>query len=157
VARGNGTSLSGGSLPHREGIVIALNRMNRILRLDPAARLAVVQPGVINLEVSKAAEAHGLYYAPDPSSQQVCTIGGNVAFNSGGAHCLKYGMTTNHVLAAPVVLAAGAIVTLGSDSLESDGPDYLGLFCGSEGLFGIATEITLRLLPKPEAFYTVLA
>jgi glycolate oxidase len=157
VARGSGTSLSGGSLPHREGIVIALNRMNRILRLDPAARLAVVQPGVINLEVSKAAEAYGLYYAPDPSSQQVCTIGGNVAFNSGGAHCLKYGMTTNHVLAATVVLADGAIVTLGSDSLESDGPDYLGLFCGSEGLFGIATEITLRLLPKPEAFYTVLA
>ncbi len=157
VARGSGTSLSGGSLPHRDGIVIALNRMNKILKLDPDRRIAVVQPGVINLDVTKAAERFGLYYAPDPSSQQVCTIGGNLAFNSGGAHCLKYGMTTNHVLGARVVLADGEVVTLGSESLEFDGPDWLGLFCGSEGLLGIATEITLRLLTKPEAFYTILA
>lgn len=157
VARGSGTSLSGGSLPHRDGIVIALNRMNKIISLDPDRRIAIVQPGVINLDVTKAAERFGLYYAPDPSSQQVCTIGGNLAFNSGGAHCLKYGMTTNHVLGARVVLANGDVVSLGSDSLEADGPDWLGLFCGSEGLLGIATEITLRLLTKPEAFYTVLA
>lgn len=157
VARGSGTSLSGGSLPHRDGIVIALNRMNKIISLDPDRRIAVVQPGVINLDVTKAAERFGLYYAPDPSSQQVCTIGGNLAFNSGGAHCLKYGMTTNHVLGARVVLANGDVVSLGSDSLEADGPDWLGLFCGSEGLLGIATEIKLRLLTKPEVFYTVLA
>jgi glycolate oxidase len=157
VARGSGTSLSGGSLPHAEGIVIALNRMNRILKLDPVQRIAVVQPGAINLAVSRAAEPHGLYYAPDPSSQQVCTIGGNVAFNSGGAHCLKYGMTTNHVLGARIVLPTGDVVTLGSPSLEMDGPDWLGLFCGSEGLMGIASEVTVRLLPKPEAYYTVLA
>lgn len=157
VARGSGTSLSGGSLPHCDGIVIALNRMNKILRLDPDRRIAIVQPGVINLDVTKAAERYGLYYAPDPSSQQVCTIGGNLAFNSGGAHCLKYGMTTNHVLGARVVLSDGEVVTLGSDSLEFDGPDWVGLFCGSEGLMGIATEITLRLLTKPQAFYTILA
>ena len=157
VARGSGTSLSGGSTPHAEGIVIALNRMNRILKLDPQQRLAVVQPGVINLAISSAAAPHGLYYAPDPSSQQICTIGGNVAFNSGGAHCLKYGMTSNHVLAARVVLADGTIEELGNDSMEQVGPDLLGLFVGSEGLLGIATEITVRLLPRPEAFHTVLA
>lgn len=157
VARGSGTSLSGGSLPHREGIVIALNRLNRILRIDAEERIAVVQPGVINLAVSRAAAPFGLYYAPDPSSQQVCTIGGNLAFNSGGAHCLKYGMTSNHVLGARVVLPDGEVVELGGESLESDGAGLLGVFCGSEGLMGIATEITLRLLPCPEAFYTVLA
>jgi glycolate oxidase len=157
VARGSGTSLSGGSTPHAEGIVIALNRMNRILKLDPQQRLAVVQPGVINLAISNAAAPHGLYYAPDPSSQQICTIGGNVAFNSGGAHCLKYGMTSNHVLAARVVLADGTIEDLGNQSMEQVGPDLLGLFVGSEGLLGIATEITVRLLPRPEAFHTVLA
>lgn len=157
VARGSGTSLSGGSTPHAEGIVIALNRMNRILKLDPQQRLAVVQPGVINLAISNAAAPHGLYYAPDPSSQQICTIGGNVAFNSGGAHCLKYGMTSNHVLAARVVLADGTVEQLGNDSMEQVGPDLLGLFVGSEGLLGIATEITVRLLPRPEAFHTVLA
>ena len=157
VARGSGTSLSGGSLPHGDGIVIALNRMNRILALNPAQRTATAQPGVINLAVSRAAEPHGLYYAPDPSSQQVCTIGGNVAFNSGGAHCLKYGMTSNHILGARVVLADGDVVEMGSDSLEHAGPDLIGLFCGSEGLMGIATEITLRLLPRPEAYFTMLA
>ena len=157
VARGSGTSLSGGSVPNEEGIVIALNRMNRILRLDPVERIAVVQPGTINLMVSDQAAAYGLYYAPDPSSQQVCTIGGNVAFNSGGAHCLKYGMTSNHVLGLKAVLACGDVVTLGGDSLEHVGPDLTGFFVGSEGLFGVALEITLRLLPRPEAFHTVLA
>jgi glycolate oxidase len=116
-----------------------------------------VEPGVVNLDVSRAAAPHDLYYAPDPSSQPVCTIGGNVAFNSGGAHCLKYGMTGNHVLAIQAVLADGEIVRFGTDSLEGVGPDLVGIFVGSEGLFGIALEITLRLLPKPEAYRTVLA
>lgn len=157
VARGSGTSLSGGSVPIADGLVIALNRLNRILKLDIKERLAVVEPGVINLNVSKAVASDGLYYAPDPSSQQICTIGGNVAFNSGGAHCLKYGMTSNHILAVKAVLPDGEVVELGSESLEGVGPDLIGLFVGSEGLFGIALEITLRLLPKPEKYHTVLA
>lgn len=157
VARGSGTSLSGGSLPNSDGIVIALNRLNRILKLDPVARTAIVEPGVVNLEVSRVAAAHGLYYAPDPSSQLICTIGGNVAFNSGGAHCLKYGMTSNHVLGIKAVLPDGEVVQLGSSSVESVGPDLTGFFVGCEGLFGIALEITLRLLPKPESYRTVLA
>ena len=157
VARGSGTSLSGGSLPCPEGIVIALNRLNRILWLDPDERLAVVEPGVVNLEVSRAAAPYGLYFAPDPSSQPVCTIGGNLAFNSGGAHCLKYGMTSNHVLGLKAVLPDGEVVELGGESLESAGPDLVGLFVGSEGLFVIALEVTLRLLPKPEVYKTVLA
>ena len=157
VARGSGTSLSGGSLPIHDGLVIGLNRLNRILRLDPEERLAVVEPGVINLDVSKAAAPYGLYYAPDPSSQSICTIGGNVAFNSGGAHCLKYGMTSNHVLGIKAVLPDGEVVQFGGESLEGVGPDLIGLFVGSEGLFGVALEITLRLLPKPELYRTVLA
>jgi glycolate oxidase len=157
VARGSGTSLSGGSLPVADGIVIALNRLNKILRLDPHERIAVVQPGVINQQVSIAAAPHGLYFAPDPSSQSVCTVGGNLAFNAGGAHCLKYGMTSNHILGLQAVLGTGEVVSFGSSSTECIGPDYTGLFVGSEGLFGIATEITLRLLPKPEMFHTVLA
>lgn len=157
VARGSGTSLSGGSLPVKEGIVIALNRLNRILKLDPEQRIAVVEAGVINLDVSKAAAPHGLYYAPDPSSQPICTIGGNIAFNSGGAHCLKYGMTSNHILSLKVVLPDGEVVRLGGQSLEGVGPDLVGMFVGSEGLFGVALEATLRLLPKPEAYRTVLA
>lgn len=157
VARGSGTSLSGGSLPVAEGIVIALNRLNRIIRLDPAQRLAVVECGVINLDISKAAAPYGLYFAPDPSSQLICTIGGNLAFNSGGAHCLKYGMTSNHVLGIKAVLPDGEVVTIGGESLEQSGPDLVGLFVGSEGLFGIALEVTVRLLPKPECFKTVLA
>ena len=156
VARGSGTSLSGGSLPVEEGIVITLNRLNQIIDLDPEERVAVVGPGVINLDVSKAAQPHGLHYAPDPSSQIICTIGGNIAFNSGGAHCLKYGMTSNHVLGIKAVLATGEVVEFGSRSRENIGPDYTGLFCGSEGLFGVALEITLRLLPKAEAYHTVL-
>jgi glycolate oxidase len=157
VARGSGTSLSGGSLPVEAGVVIGLNRLNHIIKLDPKERLAVVEPGVVNLDVSKAAAPYGLYYAPDPSSQPICTIGGNVAFNSGGAHCLKYGMTSNHVLGLKVVLPDGEVVEFGGDSLEGVGPDLIGLFVGSEGLFGVALEITLRLLPKPELYRTVLA
>ncbi|MSU69867.1 MAG: FAD-binding protein [Opitutaceae bacterium] len=157
VARGSGTSLSGGSLPVSGGIVITLNRLNRILRLDPAQRLAVVEPGVINAAITLAAQPHGLHYAPDPSSQSVCTIGGNVAFNSGGAHCLKYGMTSNHVLGLKAVLATGEVVEFGSASREQVGPDWTGLFVGNEGLFGIVLEVTLQLLPCAETFYTVLA
>ncbi len=157
VARGNGTSLSGGSLPVADGVVIALNRLNRILRLDPAERIAVVEPGVVNLAVSRAAEPHGLYYAPDPSSQAVCTIGGNVAFNSGGAHCLKYGMTSNHVLGMELLLPDGTLTEVGGQSRDGVGPDLTGLFVGSEGLFGIALKTTLRLLPIPALYRTVLA
>ncbi len=159
VARGSGTSLSGGSLPIQDGLIIALNRLNRILKIDPEQRFAVVQPGVINLQISQALAPHGLYYAPDPSSQSICTIGGNVAFNSGGAHCLKYGMTSNHVLGLKVVLPDGEQVTFGGQSVEGVGlgPDLIGLFIGSEGLLGIALEITVRLLPKPEQYRTVLA
>ncbi len=157
VARGSGTSLSGGSLPHADGIVIALNRLNKILELDLDNRRARVEPGVINSKLTAAVEHAGLHYAPDPSSQQVCTIGGNVAFNSGGAHCLKYGMTSNHILAMKVVLADGEVIAVGSPSGETVGPDVLGLMVGSEGLLGIALEVTVKLLPKPESFHTVLA
>ena len=157
MARGSGTSLSGGAVPVEGGLVIALNRLNRILEYDATKRIAVVEPGTVNSHVSERAASDGLYYAPDPSSGPVCTIGGNVAFNSGGAHCLKYGMTANHVLGIKAVLPDGAVVELGSDSLEPDGPDYVGMFCGSEGLFGVALEITLRLLPKPEVFRTIQA
>ncbi|MFP6856735.1 MAG: FAD-linked oxidase C-terminal domain-containing protein [Roseibacillus sp.] len=156
VARGSGTSLSGGSLPVEEGIVIALNRLNRMIEVDPVDRVAVVEPGVINLDVSRAAEQYGLHFAPDPSSQSICTIGGNVAFNSGGAHCLKYGMTSNHVLGMKAVLATGEVVEFGGRSREQVGPDFTGLFCGSEGLFGVGLEFTLRLLPRAQKFHTVL-
>src|SRR6266478_4529554 len=157
VARGSGTSLSGGSLPVADGIVIALNRLNRILRLDSELRIAVVEPGVVNSQVTAAAARYGLHYAPDPSSQPVCTIGGNVAFNAGGAHCLKYGMTSNHVLGMKAVLATGEVVEWGGASRENVGPDWCGLFTGSEGLFGIAIEITLQLLHRAETYHTVLA
>lgn len=157
MARGSGTSLSGGSVPIADGLVIAMNRLNRVLRLDPVARVAVVEPGVINTHVTLAAAEHGLYYAPDPSSGPVCTIGGNVAFNSGGAHCLKYGMTSNHVLGLKLVLPDGEVCQVGGDSLEGIGPDLVGAFIGSEGLWGVAIEVTLRLLPKPERFYTLQA
>ena len=140
-----------------EGIVIALNRLNRVVRIDPDERIAVVEPGVVNLEVTRMAAPYNLYYAPDPSSQPICTIGGNLAFNAGGAHCLKYGMTSNHVLGIKAVLPDGEVVQLGGESLESVGPDLVGLFVGSEGLFGIALEVTLRLMPKPEIYKTVLA
>ncbi len=157
VSRGSGTSLSGATLPVETGIVIALNRLDRIIELDPLQRIARVEPGVVNLDVSRAAEPHGLHFAPDPSSQVICTIGGNVAFNSGGAHCLKYGMTSNHVLGIKAILATGEVVEFGGESLEGTGPDYTGLFGGSEGLFGVALEVVLQLLPKAETFHTVLA
>jgi glycolate oxidase len=157
VARGSGTSLSGGALPVAGGIVIAMNRLNRIVHVDAAQRIAVVEAGVVNTHVSLAVAAHGLHFAPDPSSQIICTIGGNIAFNAGGAHCLKYGMTSNHVLGVKAVLANGELVSFGSESRESVGPDWTGLFVGHEGLFGVVLEATLQLLPKPECFHTVLA
>ncbi len=157
VARGAGTGLSGGARPVADGIVISLARMNRVLEVDLESQRVVVQPGVTNLQVTEAVAAEGFYYAPDPSSQQVCTIGGNVAENSGGAHCLKYGFTVNHVTGLLVVLPDGELVRLGGKGLESPGPDLLGAFVGSEGTLGIATEITLRLLRRPEAVRTLLA
>ena len=157
VARGAGTGLSGGALPVADGVVVSLSRLKRILEVDAVNRRAVVEPGVTNLEITGAAAAHGLYYAPDPSSQQVCTIGGNVAENSGGAHCLKYGFTSNHVLSMEVVLADGSLVTLGSDTGEQLGPDLRGVFLGSEGTLGITTKITVRLLRTPESVRTLLA
>jgi glycolate oxidase len=153
VARGAGTGLSGGAVPVAEGIVIGLARMSRILEVDVPNRRVRVQPGVANLDVTRAVAPHGLYYAPDPSSQQVCTIGGNVAENSGGAHCLKYGFTTNHVLELEVVLADGEVV-----HLDRTGElDLLGAFVGSEGTLGIATEITVGVLPRPQRVETLLA
>ena len=157
VARGAGTGLSGGALPVADGVVISLQRLRKVLEVDPVDRRAVLEPGVTNLDITRAAAPFGLYYAPDPSSQQVCTIGGNVAENSGGAHCLKYGFTTNHVLALEVVLADGSVVTLGGDSTEQPGPDLRGVFVGSEGTVGIATKITVRLLRVPETVRTLLA
>ncbi|MDT7648935.1 MAG: glycolate oxidase, partial [Pseudonocardiales bacterium] len=157
VARGAGTGLSGGALPVADGVVISLARLKRVLEVDPQNRRAVVEPGVTNLEITAAAAPHGLYYAPDPSSQQVCTIGGNVAENSGGAHCLKYGFTTNHVLSCEVVLPDGSIVTLGSDTGEQAGPDLRGVFLGSEGTLGIVTEVLVSVLPRPQRVETVLA
>jgi glycolate oxidase len=158
VARGAGTGLSGGALPVADGVVVALTRMNRILEVDLDSARMTVQPGVTNLQVTEAVIAAGFYYAPDPSSQQVCTIGGNVAENSGGAHCLKYGFTVNHVTGLAVVLPDGELVRLGGGgALESAGPDLLGVFVGSEGTLGIATEIILRLLRRPETVRTVLA
>ncbi len=157
TARGSGTSLSGGSVPVPGGIVIAMNRLNQILRISTENRTAIVQPGVITAALTRAAAAVGLHYAPDPSSAQVCTIGGNVAFNSGGAHCLKYGMTTNHVLGLRVVLGDGTMVELGSESLEPEGPDLVGLLCGGEGTLGIVTQVTVRLVPPPESYHCVLA
>jgi glycolate oxidase len=154
VARGAGTGLSGGALPVAEGIVISLARLDRILEVDVERACVVVEPGVANLDVTKAVASSGFYYAPDPSSQQVCTIGGNVAENSGGAHCFKYGFTVNHVLAAEVVLPDGELVDL---SVWDDGPDLLGAFVGSEGTLGIATKLTLRVLRAPEAVRTLLA
>src|SRR5438067_2731231 len=154
VARGAGTGLSGGALPVAEGIVISLARLTRILDVDLERGQVVVEPGVTSLDVTRAVADAGFYYAPDPSSQQVCTIGGNVAENSGGAHCLKYGFTVNHVLAAEVVLPDGELVEL---SVWDEGPDLLGAFVGSEGTLGIATKLTLRILRAPESVRTLLA
>jgi len=155
--RGAGTGLSGGALALNGGVVVEMARMRKILKIDVANRLAIVQPGVINLQVSVAAAPHGLYYVPDPSSQPTCTIGGNIAESAGGIHCLKYGTTTDHVLACKVVLAGGEIVDLGNATGQAGGYDLIGTFIGSEGTFGIATEATLRLVQTPPAVRTLLA
>ncbi len=157
VPRGAGTGLSGGAVAPRGGITIALSKMNRILELDLENGRAVVQPGVPNLEVSKAVAHAGLYYVPDPSSQGSCTIGGNVAENAGGAHCLAYGVTTNHVLGVELVLPTGEVVQVGGAALDTPGYDLTGLIVGSEGTLGIVTKVILRLVPKPEAVRTLLA
>ena len=157
LPRGAGTGLSGGATPHAGGMMVVLTRMARILDLDLANRMATVQAGCVNLWLTKAVEGHGLFYAPDPASQTACTIGGNVAENAGGPHCLKYGVTTNHVLGATVVLPDGAIVRLGGKVADIPGYDLLGLFTGSEGTLGICTEVTVRLMPQPEAVKTILA
>jgi glycolate oxidase len=150
VPRGAGTSLSGGALPLADGVLLGMARFNRILEVDYDNRVAVVQPGVTNLAITKEVEGHGFYYAPDPSSQIACTIGGNVAENSGGVHCLKYGLTTNNVLGVEMVLADGEIVRLGGRQLDQRGLDLLGIVVGSEGLLGVVTEVIVRILPKPE-------
>lgn len=157
VARGAGTGLSGGAMPHAEGVVLSLARLNRILALDPLARLAVVQPGVRNLAVSEAAAAHGLYYAPDPSSQIACTLGGNVAENSGGVHCLKYGLTVHNVLRLRVVTIEGEILEVGSAAPDAPGYDLLALLIGSEGMLAVVTEVTVRLVPRPALAQVVMA
>ncbi|MBI2277547.1 MAG: FAD-binding protein [Dechloromonas sp.] len=157
VARGAGTGLSGGAMPHAQGVVLSLARFNKILRLDREARLAVVQPGVRNLAVSEAAAPFGLYYAPDPSSQIACTLGGNVAENSGGVHCLKYGLTVHNVLRIRVVSIEGEIFEIGSEAPDAPGYDLLALLIGSEGMLGLVTEVTVKLVPKPELAQVVMA
>ncbi|HLL67472.1 MAG TPA: FAD-linked oxidase C-terminal domain-containing protein [Micromonosporaceae bacterium] len=157
VARGSGTGLSGGALPHAEGVLIVTSQLRRILEVAPQDERAVVEPGVINADVTRAAAPFGYYYAPDPSSQQICSIGGNVAENSGGAHCLKYGFTTNHVTAAEIVTPDGDLVRLGGRAPDAPGYDLLGAFVGSEGTLGIATEVTVRLVRLPESVRTLLA
>ena len=157
VARGAGTGLSGGALPHARGVLLSLAKFNRILKIDVANRTARVEPGVRNLAISEAAGAHGLYFAPDPSSQIACTIGGNVAENSGGVHCLKYGLTVHNVLGLKVLLGDGAEITLGGQALDAPGFDLLAVMNGSEGMLGIVTEVTVKLLPKPERAQVVLA
>jgi glycolate oxidase subunit GlcD len=157
VARGAGTGLSGGAVAEDDSVLVVLTRMNRIVSVSPARRRAVVEPGVVNARLSEAVLPFGLHYAPDPSSQSACTLGGNVAENAGGPHCLKYGVTTNHVVELEVLLPDGTIATLGSPHGDAWGPDLVGLFVGSEGMFGIALSITLRLTPLPAAIRTLLA
>jgi glycolate oxidase len=156
VPRGAGTSLSGGALPLADGILLGMARFNRVLDIDPVNRCAVVQPGVTNLAISEAVKALGFYYAPDPSSQIACTIGGNVAENSGGVHCLKYGLTTNNVLGVEMVLIDGTVIRLGGKHLDAAGYDLLGIVIGSEGLLGVVTEVTVRILPRPETARALL-
>ncbi|HKU69941.1 MAG TPA: FAD-linked oxidase C-terminal domain-containing protein [Burkholderiales bacterium] len=157
VARGAGTGLSGGALPLGNGVLLSLAKFMRILDVDPRARIARVQPGVRNLSISEAAAPHGLYYAPDPSSQLACSIGGNVAENSGGVHCLKYGLTVHNILKLRVATIEGDIVEIGADALDASGYDLLALMTGSEGLLGVVTEVTVKLLPKPEHAQVVMA
>ncbi|MDA8383123.1 MAG: FAD-binding protein [Betaproteobacteria bacterium] len=157
VARGAGTGLSGGALPSGDGILLSLAKFTRILRIDPPNALATVEPGVRNLAISEAAASHGLYYAPDPSSQIACTIGGNVAENAGGVHCLKYGLTVHNVLGLNVVPGEGELVSIGTGTLDSPGYDLLALMTGSEGMLAIIVEVTVRLLPRPERAQVALA
>ncbi|HZD25841.1 MAG TPA: FAD-linked oxidase C-terminal domain-containing protein, partial [Alphaproteobacteria bacterium] len=156
VPRGAGTSLSGGALPLTDGIVLGLGKFNRILEIDYANRAVRAQPGVTNLGITQAVEHEGFYYAPDPSSQIACTIGGNVAENSGGVHCLKYGLTTNNLLGLEMVLLSGEVIRLGGKHLDAAGYDLLGLMTGSEGLLGVITEVTVRILKKPETARALL-
>src|SRR6188768_3560519 len=156
VPRGAGTSLSGGALPLEDGVLLGMAKFSRIREIDFANRVAVVEPGVTNLAVTQAVEQAGFYYAPDPSSQIACTIGGNVAENSGGVHCLKYGLTTNNLLGCELVLMNGEIVRLGGKAMDADGYDLLGVVTGSEGLLGIVTEVTVRILPKPQTARALL-
>ena len=157
VARGSGTGLSGGALPHTEGVLVVTSRMRSVLDIDPFSERAVLQPGVVNLEVTRQAARYGYYYAPDPSSQLICSIGGNVAENSGGAHCLKYGFTTHHVLGLTLVTPQGDVVAVGGRAPEQPGYDLLGVLVGSEGTLGVATEVTVKLTRAPEAVRTLLA
>src|SRR5258706_5931639 len=157
VARGAGTGLSGGALPMGDGVLLSLAKMRRILTLDPVARLARVQPGVTNLAISQAAAPYRLFYAPDPSSQIACSIGGNVAENSGGVHCLKYGLTVHNVVRARAVTVDGSVVEFGGETLDAPGLDLLALLVGSEGMLAVATEITVKLLAQPESARVVLA
>ncbi len=157
VPRGAGTGLSGGALPLAQGVLLVMARFNQILDIDPCTRTARVQPGVRNLAISQAAAPHGLYYAPDPSSQIACSIGGNVAENAGGVHCLKYGLTVHNLVKLQVLTVDGEPLTLGSDALDSPGFDLLALFTGSEGLLGVVTEVTVRLLPRPHVAKVLLA
>ena len=156
VPRGAGTSLSGGAIPQEDAVVLGLSKMNRILEVDFANRCAVVQAGVTNLNISEAVSSDGFFYAPDPSSQLACTIGGNIGMNSGGAHCLKYGVTTNNLLGVKMVLTDGTVIELGGKALDAAGYDLLGLVCGHEGQLGIVTEATVRLIAKPEGARPVL-
>jgi len=157
VARGHGTGLSGGALPIPGGVVIALSRLNRVLNVDIPNRRVTVEPGVTNLEITRRVAPFGYYYAPDPSSQQVCSIGGNIAENSGGAHCLKYGFTVHHILAADVVLSDGGLIHVGGPTLDAPGPDLVGLIVGSEGTLGVVTRAVVRILRRPERVQTFLA
>src|SRR5690242_14286948 len=156
VPRGAGTSLSGGALPLADGVVLGLSKFNRIREIDYENRVVVAEPGVTNLAVSNAVAHAGFYYAPDPSSQIACTIGGNVAENSGGVHCLKYGMTTNNVLGCEIVLMTGEVLRIGGRHLDAAGYDLLGVITGSEGLLGVVTEVTVRILRKPETARALL-
>ena len=156
VPRGGGTSLSGGSLPLEDGILLAMGKFNKIMEIDYENRCAVVQPGVANLAITRAVEGEGFYYAPDPSSQIACSIGGNVAENSGGIHCLKYGLTTNNILGLEVVLMGGEVIRLGGKHLDTDLYDLIGVMTGSEGLLGVVTEVTVRILKKPQVARGVL-
>ena len=156
VPRGSGTSLSGGALPLEDGVLLGLSKFNQVLDIDYDSRVAVVQPGVTNLAITRAVEERGFYYAPDPSSQIACSIGGNVAENSGGVHCLKYGLTTNNVLGVEMVMMDGEVVRLGGQHLDPAGLDLLGIVVGSEGLLGVVTEVTVRILPKPQTARALL-